>query len=85
MNEDAVNELIIGGMIRKLTPTRWLLTYYGARLAETLQKLIYENASPSWENPQVVNGEEKIVLKYRPLTTFQVEPLILANPAYLTI
>lgn len=51
MNEDAVEELIVGGFIRKAAPSRWLLTYNGAQLTEVIDKL----------TAQAVSDEEQLL------------------------
>lgn len=45
MNEDAVEELIVGGLIRKAAPSKWLLTYNGTQLLEALMSLTTKKAS----------------------------------------
>ena len=67
MNEAALNELIIAGLLRKLTHSNWLLTYHGARLAEALNQL---TQNTHYELPQKVEkGEEvKNILEHHKLT-----------------
>ena len=55
INNEAITELILAGMIRKLTPSSWLLTYHGARLAEAIDKLTREN----YVQEQIQFEEEK--------------------------
>lgn len=43
INEEALTELILAGMVRKLTPSDWLLTYHGARLARAINELTSNN------------------------------------------